>query len=278
VRSAFGRQREPPRRHLFLAPVWEPEGRAEQQPTMLLRECRAGRLARDLRLTLNQARRASARRRRESERGGQFPAAWPSSVPCTTWRPCSTSGCRRRPVRHRAPSGRAEARCRTVHTGLAAMGGDGSYAAGPSVRQGLMRCRFIGIVLPLRAPSGRTESSWQSAVSCYKGNHSRLDNSGKLVRFFALTRRYLNLTEAPVVVKRNAGLPLPDARSWSQPSRLVPRICRSGDRGQPDRPAPISGELIFPNLYRIAMTSRKVSDSTSPFSPGSWPMCPIPAD
>ena len=108
-------------------------------------------------------------------------AAWPSSVPCTTWRLCSTSGCRRRPVRHRAPSGRAGARCHTVNTGLAAMGGDGPYAAGPSVRPRLMRCRFIGIVLPLRAPSGRTESSWQSAVSCYKGNHSRLDKSGKPV-------------------------------------------------------------------------------------------------
>jgi hypothetical protein len=41
----------------FLAPVWEPEGRAEQQSTMPLRECRAGRLARDHPLTLNQARR-----------------------------------------------------------------------------------------------------------------------------------------------------------------------------------------------------------------------------
>ena len=246
------------------------EGRAGQQPTMPLRECRAGRLARDHRLTLNQARRASARRRRESKRGGQFPAAWPSSVPCTTWRPCSTSGCRRRPVRHRAPSGRAEARCRTVNTELAAMGGDGPYAAGPSVRPGLMRCRFIGIVLPLRTPlpgglpllAGASAAIVPQAnriiraicseqARCHKGNHSRPDNSGKPVKFFAPTRRYLNLTEAPVVVKRNVGLPLPDARPWSQPSRLVPRRCRSGDRGQPDRPAPISGELIFPNLLAL---------------------------
>jgi hypothetical protein len=41
----------------FLAPVWEPEGSSEQQPTMPLRECRAGRSARDHPLTLNQARR-----------------------------------------------------------------------------------------------------------------------------------------------------------------------------------------------------------------------------
>ena len=126
---------------------------AEQQPTMPLRECRADRLARDHRLTPNQARRrASARRRRESKQGDQFPGAWPSSVLCTTWCPCSTSGCRRRPVRHRAPSGRAETRCRTVNTGLTAMGGDGAYAAGPSVRPGLVRCWFIRTVLPLRAP------------------------------------------------------------------------------------------------------------------------------
>jgi hypothetical protein len=121
------------------------------RPIMLFLKCWAAWLARDYRLAPSQARRqAPACWRGESKQGGQFPEVWPSSVGCTTWRPCSTSGCRRRPVRHRAPSARAGARCRTVNTGLTGVGGDGSYAAWPSARPGLVRCWFIGIALPLR--------------------------------------------------------------------------------------------------------------------------------
>ena len=55
-----------------------------------------------------------------------------SSVPCTTWRPCSTSGCRRTSDRHQGPTGLAEARCRTWSTGLPPTAGDGC-AAWPSM-------------------------------------------------------------------------------------------------------------------------------------------------
>jgi hypothetical protein len=51
-----------------------------------------------------------------------------SSVPRTTWRPCSTSGRRRTPDRHRGPEGLAEARCRTRSTGLPPMAGAGCAA------------------------------------------------------------------------------------------------------------------------------------------------------
>jgi hypothetical protein len=51
--------------------------------------------------------------RRESRNYGQVWGDGMSSVPCTTWHPCNTSGRRRRRGRHRAPSGPSEARCRT---------------------------------------------------------------------------------------------------------------------------------------------------------------------
>jgi hypothetical protein len=73
------------------------------------------------------------RHRREPSACAHVPAYWLlSSVACTKWRPCSTSGCRRRPGRHPGPSGPAEARCRTWSTGLPPAAGAGC-AAWPSV-------------------------------------------------------------------------------------------------------------------------------------------------
>jgi len=63
----------------------------------------------------------------------RVPAGWPlSSGARTTWRPCSTSGCRRTPDRHRGPEGPAEARCRTRSTRLPPTAG-ASCAAWPSL-------------------------------------------------------------------------------------------------------------------------------------------------
>jgi len=67
--------------------------------------------------------------RREPLAYVRAPADWLlSSVPRTTWRPCSTSGRRRTPDRHRGPEGLAEARCRTRSTGLPPMAGAGCAA------------------------------------------------------------------------------------------------------------------------------------------------------
>ena len=169
------------------------------------RQCQEAPLARDHRLASDQARhRASTRRPSEPEQRDRFPAAWPSTVPCTTWRPCSTSGCRRRPARHRAPSCRSEARCRTVNTGLIATGGAGPYAAWPSMRPAPVRCWFTGRVPALRLPRPgalpllmrylrpwflRANRNHQGPRPCagplLQGNHSGPDNSGKPVKFLA---------------------------------------------------------------------------------------------
>jgi hypothetical protein len=203
---------------------------------MPLRECRAAWLARDHRLTPDQARRrASARRRRESKPGGQFPPARPSSAGCMTWRPCNTSGCRRRPARHQAPSARAEARCRTVNIGLAAMSGDGPYSAWPSARPGLVtagsseQCYLPGhpcrrtatadgayaAIVPPREKSHQALGAVQTR--CYNGNRSGLDNSGKPVKFSVPSKRDFNVAEATVIVKRNAGFPLPARSCGAEP-------------------------------------------------------------
>jgi hypothetical protein len=60
-------------------------------------------------------------------------AGWPSSARYRTWRPCSTSGCRRRPGRRRARAGRSGARYRTASTERTARGDAGRHAAWPSM-------------------------------------------------------------------------------------------------------------------------------------------------
>lgn len=67
--------------------------------------------------------------RREPLASVRVPAEWLlSSASHTTWRPCSTSGCRCTPDRHRGPEGLAEARCRTRSTGLLPTAGAGCAA------------------------------------------------------------------------------------------------------------------------------------------------------
>ena len=53
---------------------------------------------------------------------------------------------------------------------------------------------------------------------CHNGNHSGPDNSGKPVKFSVSSKREFNVTEATVIVKRNADFPLPDARHGADPS------------------------------------------------------------
>ena len=67
--------------------------------------------------------------RREPLARARLPARWPlSSGGRTTWRPCSTSGCRCTPDRHPGPEGLAEARCRTRSTRLPPAAGAGCAA------------------------------------------------------------------------------------------------------------------------------------------------------
>jgi len=151
-------RRAPPKRlaNLRANTYQAAEGKsAGQRRVMPRRQCPAARLARDHWLAPDQARHRASARRREPKRRDRFPAPWPSIVPCTTWRPCSTIGCPRRLARHRAPSGRSEARCRTVHTGLIATGGEGLHAAWPSMRPTPVRCLFAGRALAVRPPRSR---------------------------------------------------------------------------------------------------------------------------
>jgi membrane dipeptidase len=73
------------------------------------------------------------RRRAPPGRERAAPGERWSSVRCTTWRPCSTSGCRRIRGRHRGPAGRGEARCRTWSTGRPPAAGAGRAARVPVV-------------------------------------------------------------------------------------------------------------------------------------------------